>query len=231
MITAKSCTPAGSGATPAPAWSSTPASTPQPHRLDPDRASRSFSRSTAATRPSCCGRKSTPTVRSSSSPPASGSAIPASTASRACATVGPESGTCVRSRRGSTSTTIPTAPCAVTTSSSGGACGCCTCTTTSPKWRRSAGQRLQPWPKLLDPDPFLLGRIALPNRDRAVVQGVEVDRDAVRRADLVLAAVAPADVAAGLVVLHPELTAQRGDDVLRGADELFLLGQRDDGHL
>ena len=48
----------------------------------------------------------------------------------------------------------------------------------------------------------MLSRLA--DRYCLVGQGVEVDRDAEGGADLVLAAVAPADVAAGLVVLHAE---------------------------
>jgi hypothetical protein len=39
-------------------------------------------------------------------------------------------------------------------------------------------------------DPLLRHRVALAHRHRLVLEGVEVDRDAVRRADLVLAAVA-----------------------------------------
>ena len=42
-------------------------------------------------------------------------------------------------------------------------------------------------------DPPLLERVAVADRDGAVVQRLAVDRDAERRADLVLAAVAAAD--------------------------------------
>jgi hypothetical protein len=43
---------------------------------------------------------------------------------------------------------------------------------------------------IVDRDPDLLHRVALAHGDGAVVEAVEVDGDAVRRADLVLAAVA-----------------------------------------
>src|ERR1700693_1783579 len=72
----------------------------------------------------------------------------------------------------------------------------------------SAGQGFQPVGQRCDLDPFLFGGVALADRYRLVGQGVEVDRYAERGADLVLAAVAAADVPARLVVLHPELASQ-----------------------
>ena len=57
--------------------------------------------------------------------------------------------------------------------------------------------------------PLLLHRVALADRDGVVLEGVEVDGDAVRRADLVLAAVAAAD-RAGVVELDvPAAAAAR----------------------
>src|SRR5216683_553819 len=55
---------------------------------------------------------------------------------------------------------------------------------------------------------LLLGGVALADRHRAIAQRLEVDRDAERRSDLILTAVPPSDVAAGLVVLHTELPLQ-----------------------
>src|ERR1700761_9719139 len=46
---------------------------------------------------------------------------------------------------------------------------------------------------LVDADPLLLHRVAFPHGHGLVLEGVEVDGDAVRGADLVLAAVAAAD--------------------------------------
>src|SRR2546425_9041320 len=66
-----------------------------------------------------------------------------------------------------------------------------------------------------DLDPLLLSRVAMADRHCFIGESIEVDRDAERSADFVLAAVAPADVPPRLVVLHPELTPQRLDDLLR----------------
>src|SRR5437762_8626808 len=72
--------------------------------------------------------------------------------------------------------------------------------------------------------PLLLHRVALADRHRLVLQGVEVDRHAEGGADLVLAPVAAADVAAGLVVLDAEpALAQRGLDLVRHLDQALLL--------
>ena len=56
--------------------------------------------------------------------------------------------------------------------------------------------------QIVDRDPLLLHRVALADRDGAVVERVEVDGDAERRAELVLAAVAPADGLGLVVVAH-----------------------------
>src|SRR5262249_39840094 len=65
--------------------------------------------------------------------------------------------------------------------------------------------------KGVDADALLLHRVALANRDRLVVQRVEVDGDAERRADLVLAAVAAADRARVIELGGPALAQPRGD--------------------
>src|SRR6266581_3162929 len=62
----------------------------------------------------------------------------------------------------------------------------------------------EPWNR----DALLLRGVALADRHRAIVQRLEVDSDAEGRADLILAAITPPDVAAGLVVLDAELTLQ-----------------------
>src|SRR5688500_9502270 len=53
--------------------------------------------------------------------------------------------------------------------------------------------RREPVAHLGERDPLLLHGVAVTDRRRLVVQRVEVDRDAERRPDLVLAAVPPAD--------------------------------------
>ena len=60
-----------------------------------------------------------------------------------------------------------------------------------------------------------------------VADGVEVERDAVRRADLVLAAVALAD-RAGLVVVDHEFLGKLVVELHRGTGEHVLLGKRQD---
>jgi hypothetical protein len=86
--------------------------------------------------------------------------------------------------------------------------------------------------QLRDGDPHLLHRVTLTDGHGPVVQGVEVDRHAEGRADLVLAAVAAPDVAAGLVVLDPEAgLAQEVEHLAGGRDQLLLLGQRHHGDL
>jgi len=58
-------------------------------------------------------------------------------------------------------------------------------------------------PEPLDRDALLRERVAIAQRDRAVLEALVVDRDAERRSDLILAAVAPADRAAAVVLgLH-----------------------------
>src|SRR5947207_10119958 len=94
-----------------------------------------------------------------------------------------------------------------------------------------ARQRVESLGQVADRRAFLLRRVALADRHRLVVQGVEVDRDAEGGADLVLAAVAPADVAARLVVLDPEMAPQRLNDILCDPDQFLLLRQRHDGDL
>src|SRR5229473_8361206 len=69
----------------------------------------------------------------------------------------------------------------------------------------SSDELLEPIRELGNRDTLLLRGVSLADRHRPVVQGVEVDRHAEGGADLVLAPVAPADVAASLVVLDPEL--------------------------
>ena len=76
-----------------------------------------------------------------------------------------------------------------------------------------------------DRDPLLRERVAVADRDRVVLERLLVDRERVRRADLVLAAVAPADLAR-VVVLGDDgatqLLVQRArlpDDVLVPRDQ------------
>src|SRR5689334_4333959 len=65
---------------------------------------------------------------------------------------------------------------------------------------------------LVEGDPLLGHGVALADRHRLVVEGVEVDGDAERRADLVLATVATADGARVVEVDVPVL-AQGGGEV------------------
>ena len=58
----------------------------------------------------------------------------------------------------------------------------------------------QPADQTVRRDPDLLGRVAVAHGDRSVLQGFAVDGDAVRRADLVLPAVAAADGTGDVVV-------------------------------
>src|SRR4030095_5570180 len=62
-------------------------------------------------------------------------------------------------------------------------------------------------------DPFLHHRVALADRHHVVLQRVAVDRDAEGRADLVLAAVAPADRPALVVVGAQARGAQQALDL------------------
>src|SRR3954451_9213463 len=61
---------------------------------------------------------------------------------------------------------------------------------------------------------LLRHRVALADRHGVVLEGLEVDRDAERRADLVLAAVAPPD-RLGVVELDVPVAAQLGGEVAR----------------
>ena len=89
---------------------------------------------------------------------------------------------------------------------------------------------------LLDGDAHLLHGVALADGDAVVgggvlvAHGVEVEGDAVRRADLVGAAVALAD-GAGLVVVDHEVLRQLGVQLLRRSREHLLLAQRQDRRL
>src|SRR2546430_3083082 len=76
----------------------------------------------------------------------------------------------------------------------------------------------------LDRHALLVHRVALADRHLTVGQRVEVHCDAERRPDLVLAPVAPADVAAGLVVLGAEAGPQQALHLARDLDQLVLLG-------
>src|SRR5512139_3575873 len=82
--------------------------------------------------------------------------------------------------------------------------------TATPLWCSAADEVLgQPALDGVEPDPGLLHGVALADRDCLVLEGVEVDGDAERRADLVLPAVAPAD-GAGVVELDVPALAQHG---------------------
>src|ERR1700682_1464000 len=81
-----------------------------------------------------------------------------------------------------------------------------------------------------DPDADLRHRVALADRDLLVLERVEVDGDAERRADLVLAAVAPSD-RLGLVVGRHELGTKRRRDLARERCEALVLRQRERGDL
>src|SRR5215211_7612085 len=71
----------------------------------------------------------------------------------------------------------------------------------------------QPAREVVDGQANLLHRVAVAHGDGAVFQALEVDREAVGRADLVLAAVAAAD-GARLVIGDHELAAQPLVDLL-----------------
>src|ERR1044072_278479 len=84
--------------------------------------------------------------------------------------------------------------------------------------------------ELVDRDPLLGHAVALADGDRVVLQRVEVDGDAERRADLVLPAVAAAD-GARVVEVDVPVVAQHGGDVARLRREIRVAGQREHGHL
>src|SRR4051812_27466283 len=62
----------------------------------------------------------------------------------------------------------------------------------------------------VEADPLLAHRVAFPHGHGVVLEGVEVDREAERRADLVLPPVAPADRAGIVEVDVPALPQRRG---------------------
>src|SRR6185503_10967361 len=73
-------------------------------------------------------------------------------------------------------------------------------------------------------------RVALADRDLAVVERCEVDRDAEGRTDLVLTAVAPAD-RLGLVVRRHEVRPDLRPDLAGKRCEAVVLGERQHGDL
>src|SRR5947209_17241772 len=75
----------------------------------------------------------------------------------------------------------------------------------------------------------LLERVAISDRDGAVLEAVEVDGDAPRGADLVLAAVAPADRLRLVVVAH-HVRLQQPQHLARQRCERLLLGERQHRH-
>src|SRR6478609_482231 len=82
----------------------------------------------------------------------------------------------------------------------------------------------------VETDPLLAHRVALADRDGVVVEGLEVDRHAERRADLVLAAVAATD-GTGVVELDVPVLAQLGGKGLRLRREVGVAAQREDRDL
>src|SRR6266849_5422004 len=86
----------------------------------------------------------------------------------------------------------------------------------------SLGQHAQALLEARDVDALLPGCVAVADCHRFVVQGIEVDSDAERGADLVLAPVAPADMAAGLVVLDPKLALKQRLHIPGDPDQVFL---------
>src|SRR4051794_8003953 len=82
--------------------------------------------------------------------------------------------------------------------------------------RSAAEETLREVPAdLVEGDPVLAHRVALAHGDGVVLEGVEVDGHAVRRADLVLAPVATADGAGVVEVDVPAVTAQLGGEIAR----------------
>src|SRR5882672_11420783 len=84
--------------------------------------------------------------------------------------------------------------------------------------------------ELGDRDAGLRHRVALADRDLLVLERLEVDGDAERRADLVLPPVAPPD-GLRLVVRGHEVGPQRRRDLARERRELLVLRERQDRHL
>ena len=82
-----------------------------------------------------------------------------------------------------------------------------------------------------DRDPLLRERVALADRDRVVLERLLVDRERERRADLVLAPVAPADLAA-VVVLDRRSRRSSSYSARALLDHVVALAdQRQDGRL
>src|SRR5690349_15698223 len=71
-------------------------------------------------------------------------------------------------------------------------------------------------------DALLLERVAIPNRDRPILHRLPIDRNAIRRADLILTPVAPAD-RARLVVKHRKGAPQLFRQLLRKLRHSILL--------
>src|SRR3954462_4434813 len=84
--------------------------------------------------------------------------------------------------------------------------------------------------ELVDGHPLLGHAVALAHGDGLIMQRVEVDGHAERRADLVLAAVAPAD-GARVVEVDVPVVAQHGGDVPRLRGEVRVARQREHGDL
>src|SRR5674476_1688359 len=83
---------------------------------------------------------------------------------------------------------------------------------------------------LVEGHPLLGHRVTLTHGHCLVVQGVEVDRDAERCADLVLAAIAPTD-GAGVIEVDRPVLAQLGGQVLGLGGQISVARQRQDGDL
>src|SRR5690242_7555355 len=94
--------------------------------------------------------------------------------------------------------------------------------------RGHARRELRDEPVFGNPD--LAHRVAITQRDRAVLHGVVIDRDAERRPDLVLAAIAAAD-RTGLVVVDREVVAERVVDAPRPLRLAVFPKEREDGGL
>src|SRR5215207_7879318 len=84
--------------------------------------------------------------------------------------------------------------------------------------------------EVVDRHPYLLGGVPVADRDRLVLQRLEVYGDAERSTDLVLAAVPPPD-GLGLVVLDHVTLADGPPDLPGQRRQRLLLGQRQDGDL
>src|SRR6476469_2914085 len=83
---------------------------------------------------------------------------------------------------------------------------------------------------LVEGDALLAHRVALADRHGVVLEGVEVDGDAERSAELVLAVVAAAD-RAGVVEVDVPVLAQLGGEVASLGREVGVARQREHGGL